>query len=103
MRSRYPILVAAAALAAAPALRAQAAPVPLSLSRAVAVAADTAAGVRLAGLRVDEAEARVRQARSALLPSVGGTASALNRTFNKASLGIEFPSAPGVPSIPDEV
>jgi outer membrane protein TolC len=96
----------AAALAAAPALHAQQggpAPVPLSLARAVQVAADTAPSVRLAGLRVEEGQARVRQARSALLPQLTGTAGNINRTFNSETFGIDFPSAPGAPPSNPEV
>ena len=56
-------------------------------------------GVALAALRTDEADARVRQVRAALLPSLSLGGSWLNRTFNSKSLGIDFsfPTAPGQP------
>ncbi len=102
---RQIVLLLGAALGAAPAaLRAQApegAPVPLSLAQAVAVARDTTPGVRLAALRVEASEARARQARGALLPTVGATVGNLDRTFNRASMGIEFPAIPGQAPIPD--
>jgi outer membrane protein TolC len=104
MRRQIVILLGAALGAAPAALRAQApegAPVPLSLARAVAVARDTTPGVRLAALRVEESEARARQARGALLPTVGATVGNLDRTFNRASMGIEFPAIPGQAPIPD--
>jgi len=104
MRRQIFILLGAALGAAPAALRAQApegAPVPLSLAQAVAVARDTTPGVRLAALRVEESEARARQARGALLPTVGATVGNLDRTFNRASMGIEFPAIPGQAPIPD--
>src|SRR6266516_4478501 len=75
-------------------------PVRLSFADAVRRAAGTAPVVELAGLRTDEARARVRQARAALLPSVTASAAWVNRTFNKNSLGINlsFPGA-GLPTL----
>ena len=74
------------------------APAPLRLSFAEAVrrAAGAAPAVELAGLRSDEAAARVRQARGALLPSLSFAAGWLNRDFNSKAQGISFP---GVPTI----
>jgi len=74
------------------------APAPLRLSFAEAVrrAAGEAPAVELAGLRTDEAEARVRQARGALLPSLSFAGSWLDRNFNSKAQGISFP---GVPTI----
>jgi len=77
------------------------APLRLSFADAVRRAAGTAPVVELAGLRSDEAQARVRQARAALLPSLTASAAWLNRDFNKNSLGIKFPSIPGSPGLPD--
>jgi outer membrane protein TolC len=99
-------LLAGMALAApaAPAAVAQApAPVRLTFADAVRRAAAEAPAVLLAGARTDEAEARVRQARSALLPGISATAGWVNRTFNKNSLGIQFPTIPGQTPIPDLV
>jgi outer membrane protein len=71
------------------------APLRLSFADAVRVASSEAPAVALAGLRADEADARVRQARSALLPSLSVGGVWVNRTFNTKSLGIPFP--PGFP------
>ncbi|MGH7569172.1 MAG: TolC family protein, partial [Gemmatimonadales bacterium] len=76
-------------------------PLRLSLGDAVARAAQASPAVELAGRRTDEAAARVRQARAGLLPSLTGSAGWLNRTFNRASLGFDFPTAPGTPAPPD--
>ena len=72
------------------------APVRLSFAEAVRRAASEAPAVQLAGLRTDEATARVRQARGALLPSLSFAAGWLNRDFNSKAQGISFP---GVPTI----
>src|SRR5437763_1466469 len=71
----------------------------LSFADAVRVAASEAPAVALAGLRTDEADARIRQARAALLPALSLGGSWLNRTFNSKSLGIDFsfPTGPGQP------
>src|SRR5437868_1212440 len=74
------------------------APLRLSFADAVRVAASEAPAVALAGLRTDEAHARVRQARSALLPSLSVGGVWLNRTFNTRSLGIPFPASFPVPN-----
>jgi outer membrane protein len=94
------------AAALSPGLAAQgtpAAPLPLTLSRAVAISTDTAPQVRLAELRTAEALQRFRQARSVLLPSLSAAASDFNRTFNKATFGIEFPTLPGSPPASDRI
>ncbi len=82
-------------LAAAPAVAQAPSPVRLSFADAVRRAAGAAPAVELAGLRTDEAEARVRQARGALLPGFSVGAGWLNRTFNSKTLGITFPAPPG--------
>ncbi len=74
------------------------APLRLSFADAVRVASSEAPAVALAGLRTDEADARVRQARSALLPSLSVGGVWLNRTFNTKSLGIPFPASFPVPN-----
>src|SRR5207302_350644 len=70
-----------------------------SFADAVRVASSEAPVVALAGLRADEADARVRQTRAALLPSLSLVGSRLNRTFNSKSLGIDFsfPTGTGGP------
>jgi outer membrane protein TolC len=90
------------ALPLAPGARALTAqtPLPLSFADAVRLASGQAAPVALATLRSDEADARVRQARAALLPSLSLSGAWLNRTFNSKSLGIEFPTIPGQPPFP---
>src|SRR5881398_3957219 len=91
------LLAVLAGLVAAPAAaQAPAAPAPLRLSfaDAVSMAAGKTPVVELATLRTTEADARVRQARAALLPSLSGSGAWLNRSFNSRSLGIDFPNPP---------
>ncbi len=89
-----------AASSAAPAPPDAAASAPLSLADAVAQAARATPSVQVAGLKTREAQARKGQARSALLPSVSGSAFDLQRTFNFNTLGIAFPAIPGFPTFP---
>src|SRR5438034_10300794 len=93
-------LVVLALLAAGRAAAQAPAPLRLSFAEAVRRAAGTAPVVELAGLRSDEAQARVRQARATLLPNLTATAGWVNRHFNKNSLGIKlsFPGA-GLPTV----
>jgi outer membrane protein len=77
------------------------APVRLSFAEAVSRAAGTAPVVEIAGLETSAADARVRQARSALLPSLSVGGAWVNRSFNSKSLGIKFPTIPGQDSFPD--
>jgi outer membrane protein TolC len=98
MRRRI-VLLLALALGARP-LTGQT-PLPLAFADAVRLASGQAPPVALATLRSDEADARVRQARAALLPSLSLSGFWLNRTFNSKSLGIEFPSIPGQPPFPE--
>jgi outer membrane protein TolC len=80
-------------------LRAQdAIPLPLSFAAAVGRAAGGAPIVTLAGLRTDEARARVREARAPLLPGFSATGSWVNQTLNKDAFGFQFPSLPGFPT-----
>ncbi len=72
-------------------------PLRLSFADAVRLASGEVPVVALATLRTNEADARVRQARSALLPSLSVGGSWLNRTFNSKSLGIDFPPVPTGP------
>ena len=89
------VLVAAGPLAAQARVR-------LSFADAVRRAAGEAPAVQLATLRTAEADARVREERGALLPSLAVGASWVNRDFNTKTLGIPFPlqftSANPVPS-----
>src|SRR2546427_6782665 len=70
------------------------APLRLSFADAVNMAAGKTPVVELATLRTTEADARVRQARAALLPSLSGSGAWLNRSFNSRSIGISFPGVP---------
>ena len=91
-RSRA-FIVILSSLAAAP-VAAQAptsAPLTVSFADAVRMAAGEAPVVTVATLKTDEADARVRQARSTLLPSLSIAGVWLNRNFNTQSLGIPFP------------
>src|SRR6266704_4946224 len=92
-------LLLAASIAPARAGAADNAP-PLTLAQAVTIASGGSPTVQLAGLKADEARARIGVARGALLPSLSGNAFELNRTFNSRTLGLSFPSAPGTPGIP---
>src|SRR5437879_5297245 len=104
--SRRPVGLLASRVACAFMLAAQAraaAPLRLSFADAVRVASSEAPAVALAGLRADEADARVRQVRAVLLPSLSLGGSWLNRTFNSKSLGIDFsiPTPNGPQSLPE--
>lgn len=88
-------LVALLAFAARLAEAQEPAPQRLSLGEAVRLAARQSAPAEGARLRAGEARARVTQSRSALLPTLSAGASQGARTFNTASFGISFPSAPG--------
>jgi outer membrane protein TolC len=65
-------------------------PLVLTLGGAARLAADKSAGPEAARLRTAQAEARVRQAKSAFLPNVRGDALEGEHTFNSASFGINF-------------
>jgi outer membrane protein len=80
---------------AAPAFAADApAPVTLHFGDAVRLAAREAAPVLVAGLKVEEASARIGQARSVLLPSLGGGVLMGDHTVDLASEGFTLPSLP---------
>src|SRR5215212_8872081 len=67
------------------------APLRLSLGEAARMAARQSALVQGAQYRAQEAEARVRQRRSELLPSLSADLVQGGRSFNTATLGIDFP------------
>jgi outer membrane protein len=73
----------------------------LSLGDAGRLAAQQSALARGARLRADEAQARVRERRADLLPTVSSYVQEAGRTFNTSTLGIDFPSAPGTPPLFD--
>lgn len=78
-------------------------PDTIILRDAIARATTAAAAMTLADLRTSGARERESQARAALLPGLSASATWLNRSFNRASLGITFPTAPGQPAPPDLV
>lgn len=90
-------LIAAVTLAAPP----DTTPTPMTLAQVIAVATSDAPAVRIAALRAEQARARVTESRAALLPSLSGDGSYIDRTFNLRAFGFSLPSAPGSPAIPD--
>src|SRR5438876_9990457 len=72
------------------------APLRLSFADAVSMAAGKTPVVELATLRTTEADARVRQARAALLPALSGSGAWRSCPFNSGSIGISFPGVPGL-------
>jgi len=101
MLKQITLLAAGLVLAARVGAAQQQGPLRLTFADAVRRAASQAPAVALAGARSDEAAARVRQTRSALLPGLSASAGWVNRTFNRHSLGIEFPTIPGQEPLPD--
>ena len=87
--------VASIAIASAPADAQQAPVVSLTLGDAARLAARQSALARGARLRADEADARVRQRKADLLPTVSSYVQEAGRTFNTSTLGIDFPTLPG--------
>ena len=78
-----------------PATTAPGSPRTLSLGDAARLAASQVASVMSARLRVDEARARVTQARADLLPQITAVPNWASVTINSASFGIHFPTQPG--------
>jgi len=66
-------------------------PVTLTLGDAARLAAERSSRSEAARLRMDMAEARVRQQRAALLPSISAALRLNQRTFNTAELGLAVP------------
>lgn len=100
------VSVAIGLVGAAPSLAQQPGPVPtpsqpvrLSLGDAARLAARQSSGVQSAEQRAEEAQARVRQSRAALLPELSANALQSGRTFNSVTFGITLPSAPGQPPL----
>lgn len=69
-------------------------PLRLSFADAVSRAAGTAPAVTLAGLRADEARARIRQTRATLLPDLSATGSWASQTLNPQAFGFKL-NVPG--------
>ncbi|MDP9201359.1 MAG: TolC family protein [Gemmatimonadota bacterium] len=93
--------VASVAIASAPVDGQQAPAISLTLGDAARLAARQSALAQGARLRADEAEARVRQRKADLLPTVSSYVQEAGRTFNTSTLGIEFPTPPGQPPVFD--
>ncbi len=68
---------------------------PLTLGDAARLAARQSALARGARLRADQAQARVRESRSELLPTLSSYVQEAGRTFNTSTLGIDFPTPAG--------
>ncbi|HXQ28231.1 MAG TPA: TolC family protein [Gemmatimonadales bacterium] len=79
-------------------LGAQASPLRLSFADAVSRAAGTAPSVAEASLDLDQADARVREARGAFFPTFGVAGLWVNRSYSSKSFGFSFPTIPGVPA-----
>jgi outer membrane protein len=90
MRNPYAAIVFVAVLLA-PATASAQAPQRLSFADAVAEAAGRAPGVTLAGLRTDEARARLRETRAPLLPTLSATGSWVSQTLNPQAFGFDLP------------
>ena len=69
----------------------------LTMGDAARFAARQSLSTKAALLRADAADTRVAQRRADLLPNLSATAETNSRTFNTATLGLNFPSAPGQP------
>ncbi|MDP9204381.1 MAG: TolC family protein [Gemmatimonadota bacterium] len=89
------------AFASAPAAAQQTPVVSLTLGDAARLAARQSAIAQGARLRADEADARVRQRKADLLPTISSYVQEAGRTFNTSTLGIDFPAAPGQPPLFD--
>jgi outer membrane protein len=89
------VLAALLAFAARVASAQETGPRRLSLGEAARLAASQTAAVQEAALRVSEANARVKQSRSSLLPQVDLTPSWTSHTVNSASFGFNFPAPAG--------
>jgi outer membrane protein len=68
--------------------------VRLTLGDAARAAVEHSAAAEIGRARVDEAQGRVRQAKSALLPDLSGSVLQSGRTFNTVTFGITFPGNP---------
>ena len=75
---------------------------PLSLAEAIRRATSGTAAVQTAGLKTQEAEARVKQARGNLLPGLGAAAGQSERTFNLNTFGMPLPPGLSNPAGPVE-
>ncbi len=72
-------------------------PLALTLGEASRLAARQSLPTQAALLRAEAADTRVLQRRADLMPNISGAAETNNRSFNTATLGLNFPSLPGQP------
>lgn len=86
-----------ALLIAAPALLAAQGPVTLTLGGAARLAAAQSGASNVARTRVDQADARVRQAKSLLMPTLSASAGEVERNQNTATFGFSFRDPSGKP------
>jgi outer membrane protein len=94
--------IAPIAIASTPAGAQQQTPVvSLTLGDAARLAARQSALARGARFRADEADARVRQRKADLLPTISSYVQEAGRTFNTSTLGIDLPAPPGQPPVFD--
>jgi outer membrane protein TolC len=102
IHSRVSFIVAVAAgclLTNTTTLEAQSpAPTPMTLGSAARMAAERSASTAAARARSTQADARVAQSRAALLPNLSTSAQYGTRSYNTASLGLEFPTSPSSPA-----
>jgi outer membrane protein TolC len=98
LRAALASLVVVSPVAAQSALTETPSGVVLSLGEAVRLATRQNVNALAAAARVDQARARADAQRAQLLPVINATGTEGERTFNSASFGISFPSAPGQPS-----
>lgn len=97
MKGRVLLAVLVVALVPAGAFAQEPDSYELTLGDAARLAAERSTPVLEARARTDAAHARVRQSTADLLPSLDAGLSQSARTFNTASFGLDFPTAPGQP------
>ena len=97
-RASRALALAAGVAAAAPAAPAADAPVRLTLAEAVHTAAAESPEARIGTFKSQQASRRAFQSLAALLPSLAGSASTSNRTFNLRAQGFPLPA-----SLPDVI
>ena len=101
LRASFVVLVALAALLLmCTDLHAQSgvATPPLTLGSAARIAAERSASTEAARARSSQADARVGQRRSEFLPTISTSAQLGTRSYNTASMGLDFPTSPGSPA-----
>jgi outer membrane protein len=100
---RVSLFIAAAMIALASSLAGaqQTGAISLTLGDAARLAARQSALAQGARQRADQAQARVRERRADLLPTVSSYVQEAGRTFNTSTLGIDFPATPGQPPLFD--